>query len=319
MLLQVLLLLSSFASQAQPRSSVPDAPTRTHIQSVIDSLPQDGSLRRSLATGALGDGVHQTWMDRMRADGIKLATFEIAGTCGAKPAFKPEQVKRVIYRQAYDGPGSQIVDRDRLTRFQADGTEDQLRTAAFEKSRRAIGTWVDNPPKGIYTCFVTVDLYDDEWLTNIFDSTHNRPKISVYDSDKDPLTSAALFGDVKTVRQLLSARSYSKPALNTALFGAASNLSDNTDVISLLVTAGADVNAQRVRNETPLMATASFFNMTNSEFLLRAGAQVDKRDVYGRTAYDHVQRAIDLASSNKLSLPPYLPSLLKMLKGVPSA
>src|SRR5712691_1062323 len=42
---------------------VPDAAAQEHIRQVIDSLPVDSSLRRTLEAGRFGNGIHEPWMD----------------------------------------------------------------------------------------------------------------------------------------------------------------------------------------------------------------------------------------------------------------
>jgi ankyrin repeat protein len=60
-------------------------------------------------------------------------------------------------------------------------------------------------------------------------------------------------------------------------------------VATLLIAAGADVNARTNRGETPLMAVASTNNAKLARALLAAGADRAARDNAGDTALDHAR------------------------------
>ncbi|MFN2222535.1 MAG: ankyrin repeat domain-containing protein, partial [Candidatus Promineifilaceae bacterium] len=63
------------------------------------------------------------------------------------------------------------------------------------------------------------------------------------------------------------------------------------EVVQTLVEAGADVNEPAMRGWTPLMKAAFFGHDEIVQSLLEAGAELRVRDMSGRTAADHAQRA----------------------------
>ena len=81
--------------------------------------------------------------------------------------------------------------------------------------------------------------------------------------------------------------------------------SDNTDVISLLLAAGADVNAQQPNGTTPLMTTVPDLNLTNIKLLLISGADVNLRTKAGLTAYSFLLDQVEQFRRNRVSPPSY--------------
>jgi hypothetical protein len=59
-----------------------------------------------------------------------------------------------------------------------------------------------------------------------------------------PLSDASSIGDANDVARLLTSRKFPQEKLNDALFHAVKNYYDNSDVIDLLVKAGADINCR---------------------------------------------------------------------------
>ncbi|MGB7024328.1 MAG: ankyrin repeat domain-containing protein, partial [Candidatus Acidiferrales bacterium] len=262
----------------------PDAAAEGYIRQVEESLPPDSSLRRSLEAGHRGSGLHYPWMDTMQQGGVKMAMFEVHGTWRRALGFHPESVGRIIYRRAFDGPNSQITDPTQLKRIRVGGLEEELRKAAFDKSRKATWLGIDSPPREGERCFVNIYLFDHEWLADDLVSS-NSPGIGRYDPEQFPLASAAAVGDRLTVASLLASHRFTKDDLNAALFRAVEYPSDNTDVISLLLGAGADVNAQRANGLTPLMEAVGTLNVSNMKRLVTSGADIGRQTKLGSTGY----------------------------------
>jgi Ankyrin repeats (3 copies) len=334
------LLLYGCTTEAKTR--LPDPAAQRRIERVISELPVDSSLRRSLEMryvnrdgqrhldeinrltsnirlrhvleeAFMPDGIHEPWMDDMNRAGVKSVMFEVHGVWNTYTHFHPHLTKRIIYRRSYDGPGSQITDLHELTKFRESGLEAELQEAAFRKSKKAIWIGADSPPKDGEACIVNVYLFDDEWLVDDGFST-NLPGIGRYNPEEFPLGYAAALGDLLTVRQQLSAQKFPEHLLDVALFQAVHYPSDNTDVISLLLKAGANVNAKQRDGTTPLMDAVASLNLTNIKLLLSSGADVNQKDNMGWTAYSLAQRQVKQFQESGSPQPEYMPEILKLLK-----
>jgi hypothetical protein len=339
------LLLLGFSAEAR-RQTMPDAAAEIRIRQVITSLPPDSSLRRSLEQEYLNNGlqkrlndlngltpneslrasmqerllavgVHYPWMDDMKRFGVKIAMFEVHGTQQKTTGFRPLSVGHVIYRKAYDGPHSQITSENELQLIRAKGLEEELQRAAFEKAKRAISIVIDSPLRDDEPCSANIYLFDEEWLLDDELQT-NLPQYGRYNPEKFPLYSAAAVGDELTATNLLASGRFAKEDLNAALFGAVAYPSDNTDVISLLLRAGADVNTERSNGTTPLMEAVPPLNLTNINLLVSSGADVHRETTNGSTAYSLALQVIKELEEKGNCTPTYMPEILKLLKPSPS-
>jgi hypothetical protein len=312
--------ITVLANKIQPQAS-PDAIAQRHIRQVIDSLPADSSLRRTLEEGHFGTGIHEPWMDEMKEEGVKLAMFEVRGVWTNSTHFRPQTTNRIIYRKKYDGSGSQVTDARELARFRGNGLEAKLQAAAFQKATKANWIGIDSPPKDGDACIVNIYLFDDEWLSDDKLST-GLPGIGRYNPEEFPLAYAAAVGDLLATRQQLAMQQFTDQQLNTALFQAVRYPSDNTDVISLLLKAGANVNAERLGGSTPLMDSVVPMNMANIRLLLNSGADLAKRARDGSTAYSRAMQQLKQFEESQITPPDYLSELLNLLKppstGTPS-
>ena len=290
---------------------VPDAAAQIHIRQVIDSLAPDSLVRRTLEDGHFGTGIHEPWMDDMKRAGVKVTMFEVHGVWRVSTRFQPQTTKRLIYRKKYDGPGSQITDVRELARFQESGLQAKLQDAAFQEATKAF--WIgDHVPEEGEACIVEIYLFDDEWVSR---HTTNVPKISRYNPEEFPLGYAALAGDLATVQKQLAAQQFSRDQLNTALFAAVSFPSDNTDVISLLLRAGADVNASRRPNgTTALMDSVDTLTLSNIKLLLASSADVSRKTTDGWTAYSLAMQQMKQFRDQGKQPPDYMSEILELLK-----
>ena len=108
------------------------------------------------------------------------------------------------------------------------------------------------------------------------------------DSGGAPLVNAVYFGHLETVRLLLDNLQQDKtPRLDKRdgeellMLGAGLG---HTDIVSLMVKAGIDVNGRGLKQRTPLMAAAAFDRFEVAKVLLAQGADPTARDEDGQTA-----------------------------------
>jgi hypothetical protein len=308
------LTLCLFFDPADTQSQgLPDGPTRASVAEVIAQLPPFDSMRRTLKQGHFGDGVHAQWMDEMKRAGVKTASFEVSGVWHTVTLFQPEKIVRIIYRSRYAGPNSQITDPEGLTRLRTSGLQSKLQEAAFQKSTKATWIGIDSPPREGDQCIVDIYLYDNEWLADDAFSTTS-PGIGRYNPEEFPLAYAALAGDIRGVKESLSAQQFPEDRLNTALFVAVQYPADNTDVISALLQAGANVNAMRTGGSTLIMDAAAHLTVSNVQLLLSSGANLSAKTSSGQTAYDIALEQIKQITGDTTSLPAYATQLLELLK-----
>jgi hypothetical protein len=342
LVLSLVLPLLGLSSNQPQAHLTPDAAAQHHIQEVISALPVDSSLRRSLVAlyvthdaqrqleemkrstssaflrqtmeeWVLPDGIHKPWMDDMKRSGIKLAMFEVHGVWNTNTHFQPQAAKRIVYRKNYDGPGSQITDASELAQFKESGLEAKLREAAFQKSKKAMWFGIDSRPQDGDACITDIYLFDDEWLVDNVLKT-NQPGLGSYNPEEFPLAYSALVGDLLTVRQELSTKRFSEKQVNGALFLAVSYPSNNTEVISLLLKAGANVNAERPGGSTFLMDAVPALNLSNIKLLLSSGADVSRKTTNGSTAYSVAMEQVKRFQESGAHPPEYMPELLEVLK-----
>ncbi|HEU0047484.1 MAG TPA: ankyrin repeat domain-containing protein [Nitrososphaera sp.] len=308
----VLWLLVLNGCEPQQRIERPNSMVRSHLEAVAQSLPKGSSMRQTLLAGKTGSGERETWMERMKRLGVRVAFIEIRGVWRPVLGFRPESVERSIYRKNYDGPEIQITDVDQLSRIQQSNLEAELQTAAFKKAKRATWFGIDTALKNGETCFVDIYLYDDEWLADdgiLSDS----PGISRYDPRQSPLHSAVAVADSVTTKRLLAARRFTNKDLDSALFRAVDYSLDNKEVILMLLKAGANVNAERPDGTTPLMDAAAKLNLNNVQLLLASGADAARQNTTGSTAYLLAKEQNEQIEINKGRVPDYAPGILDLV------
>src|SRR5438445_178818 len=285
----VLWLLVLNGCEPQQRIERPNSMVRSHLEAVAQSLPKGSSMRQTLLAGKTGSGERETWMERMKRLGVRVAFIEIRGVWRPVLGFRPESVERSIYRKNYDGPEIQITDVDQLSRIQQSNLEAELQAAAFKKAKCATWFGIDTALKNGETCFVDIYLYDDEWLADdgiLSDS----PGISRYDPRQSP-----------------------NKDLDSALFRAVDYSLDNKEVILMLLKAGANVNAERPDGTTPLMDAAAKLNLNNVQLLLASGADAARQNTTGSTAYLLANEQNEQIEINKGRVPDYAPGILDLV------
>jgi len=78
----------------------------------------------------------------------------------------------------------------------------------------------------------------------------------------------------------------------TSLALAATAIEDNVDVVRTLLDAGANGDAQDIRQRTPLMEAAQWGHVKVVRTLLERGVRVDAKEIHGKTALQLVKTAI---------------------------
>ncbi len=109
------------------------------------------------------------------------------------------------------------------------------------------------------------------------------------DSGGAPLVNAVYFGHLETVQLLLdnlqqdiTSRLDKRDGEELLMLGAGLG---HTDIVSLMVKAGIDVNGRGLKQRTPLMAAAAFDRPEVAKVLLAQGADPAARDEDGQTAF----------------------------------
>ena len=264
----------SWPTQQQPLSP------EKHVQQVIASLPSGSEFRRQLEKGARGNGVHQDWMSLMRSLGVRRAVLILDFEWHGKPVkIIP---RHAIYFDKYDTDCAQIMDPDRLQKIRTSGLEKQLEEFAIEKTASAHWFYVDKKPHAKRGTS-RVEFMDDEWLPNA--PPILRPS---EDTGKISLIQLISIGDEKRVAETVS-RPLSHAELDGALFAASSNIDDSC-IISTLLKAGANPNAQNTEKQAPLMYASEAGHIGNVKTLLQAGADVNAQNISGKTAIFFAQK-----------------------------
>ena len=137
-----------------------------HIHNIINELPPNSGLRHVLVEGARGNGVHYSWMDELRSNGIKRVIVTVAITFDRNGRPKQLRTDSVEYFSQYDG-GTAISDSDRLSAIRASGLQKQLETLALEEAPHGMWTDVPRPAPKPFIGSTQIQFYDDEWLPGL--------------------------------------------------------------------------------------------------------------------------------------------------------
>ncbi len=137
-ILALLIALVAQAPSSQPETKNSQA-VETHINDIIKKLPADSELRRALLQGARGKGVHYSWMDGMRGQGVKRVDVWIDISFDHKGRPKKMSVNRTEYFTQYEGR-TPISDNTRVDAIRASGLEGELNAIALEKAKHGFGS-----------------------------------------------------------------------------------------------------------------------------------------------------------------------------------
>ncbi len=259
------------AAQSKPLSR---QKKEDHIERLAESLPRYSQLRKFLEGGVHGTGERKEYMDSMTAKGVKRA---VVGIRGKWVDGGPTDLSTVshMYFGEYDSSASRIVDQRKLMDIQKGGLEQALDEVALQRARigRFLGDSTKLNGKSIYE---EVEFFDDPWIWDA-------PPSPWDDSSVSPLVRAAMLGDSVEADRLLRERKPNSIDLDRALLESIQSYSDNSELIRLLLHAGADVNTRRLADgSTPLILAAH--RPAYIRMLLDAGAKPDEKDRWNKTA-----------------------------------
>jgi Ankyrin repeats (3 copies) len=249
-------------------------PSNEHIRDLIKTLPPESKLRGSLESGRHGDGIHYAWMDKMREQGVKRATVVLDFRWRNHPVDLKRD--RILFFDKYDSDCSQITSAERLMRIQKSGLEQELEDFAREETRKSKWFYVDAKPR-VKHGKSQVELADDPWVPT------NPPILKPVENVPDStFISIVALDDVAGLQGALQSSNISKDDLNKALFTASGV--DDSCLISALLKAGANPNAQNSEGKTPLMYAAGFGSVAVVRALLNAGSSAIAKDRAGKNA-----------------------------------
>jgi hypothetical protein len=266
------------------------------VTELIAKLPDCSRQREQLEQGRFGDGASKPYMRTMLDRRVQRALFEVQGIW-RRGRTENIQIVRRIYYGKLDGADAQITDAATLNEIEKSGLLAMLDKAVLSRIKDArlfagIDQWAGVGIIGYWKWRVrgghiygSVDLFASPWVSPFV------PDLVRPYKPGDDLTHAAYIGDVIALSRLLSTKKYSEPDLNRALKFAIMSLWDNTTAISMLLKAGADVNAKSSDGTTPLMAT--YECSCNISALLANGARIEDRNRWGQTASDLARQRHD--------------------------
>src|SRR5437660_1604417 len=221
---------------------LPQEVPQRDVQGLRDSLPEYSWLRPWLSRRERQATKDQPYMERMRQAGVRRVFFELSSVWHAG---KPRDVRVIarLYFGKYDGPHSQIADQTSIDAIRTSGLENLLDNVAIEWAKERpllMGKEhaVVRHPEGKQMS-TTAELFDDSRLPGMA-----IPWTPWSGSKGPPLNEAAIIGDAVEVARLLQTNKFSQQDLNVALLRAVKSHYDNSDVIDLVLKAGADINGR---------------------------------------------------------------------------
>jgi len=133
-----------------------------HLRRILESLEPDNTLRFALERGDRGTGVHYAWMDKMREQGFKQASFRI------RFAWCKKNRKLVIvdikYLRQYYRFDTRIVDRSALKEIRESGLEQALTDEILPRAKANLAQRERDLRSNWMCGMLYLNLLDDEVL-----------------------------------------------------------------------------------------------------------------------------------------------------------
>lgn len=112
---------------AQPANQTRDE----RVRQILESLEQDNTLRFALERGDRGSGMHYAWMDKMRQQSVKQASFRIHFQWGKQS--KKVKITDIKYLRHYYRFDRAFNDQSILEQIRASGLEQELRNEILRR------------------------------------------------------------------------------------------------------------------------------------------------------------------------------------------
>jgi hypothetical protein len=263
-----------------------------NIQGIPSYLTEHHFLQVGLQSGVRDEQKNEEYVALMRQLEVRRALFELQSVWRAGKAQNVRVVRRMYFIKN-DGPHAQLRRSESLKAIQTSGLETLLDHLAMERVKQApfFGGFEGPNPEGKQMYSFT-EFFADPSLSG------EKTFVSPIGKNIPPLDVAARLGDANNVEELLQARKFSRKEVDNALFAAAGPRRDNSDVIDLLIGAGANINARKANGMTPLMYAVD--SPTQVLVLLERGAHIDDKDNSGKTALKLAKERHDTESAKIL-------------------
>lgn len=152
----------------------------------------------------------------------------------------------------------------------------------------ALGACSDDTP----TASTSTEVTNEELQINKEEAVKQLKEKGISeDSYNSSLRSAVNDGDAELVKLLLQAGATAKEAdiYSTYPLVISAVMQNNPDILKLLLDFKSNPDIQNSIGQTPLMIAVKTGNNDMVELLIQAGADVNKQDIYGRTAYSYAR------------------------------
>jgi len=176
--LVVLLTLSlGRVPQAQSQRESADG----HVQRIIRSLEPDNTLRVALERGDRGNGTFRTWMEAMRKQGVKQASYRVRFV--RSPISKKAVVEDSAYLTHYYRFDSKISDAMSLKKIERSGLAKRLAKEILLRARQNLTQRAHDVPSRWECGTLYLNLLDDGILPILDEPAQ------IYSTDKDKCSS----------------------------------------------------------------------------------------------------------------------------------
>lgn len=251
-------------------------------------LPVCGRVALDASHAGKSIGSARSYSLPMRTEHVEAAIVQLGAVWDGRRATSYAPLHVVMFDHI-QGPFGQIVSKARLESPGLVALRHELEAAAIIEAQRvarfAVGIDGQRPPAGTKVVAPVILLADTRLPLQPV-----RLGIRRMPTALSPLLQDALLQDMLGAWQDLQRNPPSDKELESALELAISDPFDPTDMIQLLVLAGADVNSLSDQSNSMLMVAALRGDECAISALLRNGARANERNAQGLTALDIAKR-----------------------------